>query len=116
MCLEDKPESPKRRLMTITVERPRYPQCRGCGLPKHSTVKQEKRDRVPFVTWARQGLIEMTPGNVVDCDVIRQRLNELDKLCKMRDVPIDPWNATQLATQLDDDHFEVVQFGQGSNT
>ncbi|MCO6437295.1 MAG: hypothetical protein J5J06_09440 [Phycisphaerae bacterium] len=75
--------------------------------------KPEKRHRAPYVTWARQGLIEMTPGNVVDYGVICQRLNELDKLFKIREVAIDPWNATQLATQLDDDHFEVVQFGQG---
>ncbi|MCO6436914.1 MAG: hypothetical protein J5J06_07490 [Phycisphaerae bacterium] len=41
MCFQDKPESPKRRLMTITVERPRCPRCGGVRLRKYRTVSDQ---------------------------------------------------------------------------
>ena len=68
---------------------------------------------MPYQTWARQDLIEMTPGNVIDYDRIRARINELSKRFNIREIAIDPWNATQLALQLQGDGFTVVTFGQG---
>jgi phage terminase large subunit-like protein len=82
-------------------------------IPGENAQEREHRDRVPYVTWARQGLIEMTPGNVVDYDVIRARINELREVYDIVDIAIDPWNATHLATQLSGDGLEVVTFGQG---
>ena len=55
----------------------------------------------------------MTPGDVVDYDVIRRRINELSEIYEIREIAIDPWNATQLSTQLQGDGLEVVTFGQG---
>ena len=45
--------------------------------------------------------------------MIRRRINELGKRFNIRQIAIDRWNATQLATQLDGDGFEIVAFGQG---
>ncbi|MBE7508496.1 MAG: terminase [Planctomycetia bacterium] len=82
-------------------------------IPAESAEKRERRDRVPYTTWARQGYIEMTSGNVVDYDTIRARLNELKERFNIAEIAIDPWNATQLSIQLQGDGFEVVTFGQG---
>ncbi|MEE9296976.1 MAG: terminase TerL endonuclease subunit [Phycisphaerae bacterium] len=82
-------------------------------MPADNALKRERRDRVPFQTWARQGYIEMTPGNVVDYDRIRGRINELQTQFDIREIAIDRWNSTQLAVQLQGDGFEVVTFGQG---
>jgi site-specific DNA recombinase len=82
-------------------------------VPADNAHKREKRDRVPYETWARQGLIEMTPGNVIDYDRIRMRINELGQRFHIQELAIDPWNATQLSLQLQGDGFEVIQFGQG---
>lgn len=82
-------------------------------IPADSALKRERRDRVPYTTWARQGFIEMTSGNVVDYDTIRTRINELNQRFQIREIAVDPWNATPLAVQLQGDGFEVVSFGQG---
>ena len=82
-------------------------------IPAESAEKRERRDRVPYTTWARQGYIEMTGGNVVDYDTIRLRINELKERFRIAEIAIDPWNATQLSVQLQGDGFEVVTFGQG---
>ena len=68
---------------------------------------------MPYLAWIRQGHIEATPGEVIDYDCIRQRINELGKQYEIREIAIDRWNATQLATQLEGDGFEMVAFGQG---
>ena len=63
--------------------------------------------------WIREGLIQATPGEAIDYDRIRARINELGKLYNIRIIAIDRWNATQLAGQLEGDGFEIAAFGQG---
>lgn len=82
-------------------------------IPEEGAREREKRDRVPYITWARQGFVEMTPGNVIDYDRIRARINELRKDFNIRQVACDRWNATQIMGQLIGDGFEVMDFGQG---
>ena len=57
-------------------------------------------------------MIEATDGDVIDYDAIRKRINELAATYRIAEVAIDRWNATQLATQLKGDGFEVIGFAQ----
>jgi phage terminase large subunit-like protein len=63
--------------------------------------------------WIKQQYIEATPGEAVDYDRIRAKIDELDKLYRIESIAIDRWNATQLSTQLDGDGMKVIAFGQG---
>ena len=82
-------------------------------IPKENALERERRDRVPYLTWAREGLVTLTPGDVIDYDVIRKDINELNETFNIREIAIDRWNAAQITTQLQGDGFEVVMFGQG---
>lgn len=82
-------------------------------VPEDGMAERVRRDRVPYDVWARQGHIEATSGNVVDYDLIRQRLHELAARYQIREVGYDPWNATQLATQLLADGVPMVPVRQG---
>lgn len=82
-------------------------------IPDDGARQRERRDRVPYVSWAQQGLIEATPGNVVDYDRIRKRINDLSEQYDIEEIAVDRWNATHLVTQLTADGFEMVAFGQG---
>ena len=82
-------------------------------IPRDNMIERERRDRVPYSTWVRQGLVEATPGNVIDYAYIRQRLNELAKVYELGEVAYDPWNATQLSLQLQDDGLTMVEMRQG---
>lgn len=84
-----------------------------CWLPAENAHKREIKDRVPYETWARQGHIELTPGKVIDYDVIRRRINEIGEQYNIKQIAVDRWNATQLITQLQGDGFDIVAFGQG---
>jgi phage terminase large subunit-like protein len=76
-------------------------------------IERERRDRVPYSTWVRQGLVTATPGNVIDYAYIRQQINELAKVYDLREVAFDPWNATQLSVQLQDDGINMIEMRQG---
>lgn len=82
-------------------------------VPEEGIHKRARRDRVPYDVWRREGHILATEGNVIDYDAIRAKVNELAERFNIREVAIDRWNATQLATQLTGDGFEIVAFGQG---
>jgi phage terminase large subunit-like protein len=82
-------------------------------IPEENASQRERRDKVPYLTWARQGHLQMTQGNVTDYDKVRADINALSKKYQIRQIAIDRWNATQLATQLQGDGLDVVGFGQG---
>lgn len=82
-------------------------------IPDANARQREKRDRVPFLTWADQGFVRMTSGDVVDFDAIKDALLEDARMFDLREVAYDPWNATQLATQLQSEGVVMVEFRQG---
>jgi phage terminase large subunit-like protein len=84
-----------------------------CWVPEEACRRRERENKTRFDQWAREGFVEKTPGDVIDYDMIRAKLNELNEKYAVRQVAIDRWNSTQLSTQLQGDGFEVVAFGQG---
>jgi phage terminase large subunit-like protein len=82
-------------------------------LPEERARERARRDRVPYDVWGRDGLIRLTPGAVADYDAIREDIHRIAEQYRIREIAFDRWNATQLATQLVGDGFEMVGFGQG---
>lgn len=82
-------------------------------VPEANASERTLRDKVDYLGWIRDGHIRATDGNVTDYDVIRRDIVELSKQFDIRQVGIDRWNATQLATQLQGEGIDVVGFGQG---
>jgi phage terminase large subunit-like protein len=82
-------------------------------VPEEGARQRERRDHVPYQQWIDQGFIEATPGEVIDYERIRKKINELGQRFRIEEIAIDRWNATQLSTQLNDDGFEMVAYGQG---
>jgi len=85
-----------------------------CWIPEDNAERRERRDRVPYLTWQREGLIETTPGNVIDYEFLRARINALSREYDIKEIAFDPWNARQLAGQLkDQDGMNLKEFRQG---
>jgi phage terminase large subunit-like protein len=83
-------------------------------VPEENATKREHRDRVPYLTWAREGLVELIPGKSIKVEYIRRRINEIAKEFSVQEIGYDPWNAGSLATQLEEeDGFTLVQVRQG---
>lgn len=82
-------------------------------VPGESISKREDRDHVPYGAWVRKGLINETGGNVVDYEAIKHGLLEDARKFNLQELAYDPWNATQIALQLQDEGLTVVEFRQG---
>lgn len=86
-------------------------------VPEDEMGKRERRDRVPFSAWARHGYVEPTPGNVIDYEYIKERIRAIKTEFRgLREIGYDPWNATQIAIQLEEEGFNVVPVRQGYQT
>jgi phage terminase large subunit-like protein len=81
--------------------------------PEENAELRSKKDRVPYDVWIRQGFIKATEGNVTDYDFIRRDIGDLAADYRIKEIAFDPWNATQLVTQLTGDGMEMVEFRQG---
>ena len=90
-------------------------------LPGGNLVKAEKRDRVPYTQWKKDGLLETTDGDVIDYDAIIYRLVGHDRngtiglrdRYNIRGIAYDDWNATSTANKLQAEGLEMVTFRQG---
>jgi phage terminase large subunit-like protein len=85
-----------------------------CWMPEMKANDRIKSDQVPYDHWRDTGLVTWTPGNSVDYAFIRKDLVDSFGKYKGKEIAMDPWNATQLMTQLmDEDGLPVVEFRQG---
>lgn len=110
----DEPEDPEERrsrgLPTTTYT---YRLLPYFWIPRDRARSRETQDRIPYQLWASQGLIRLTEGNVIDFAVIEQFIKEeLSEHYAIEQIAFDPWNATQIATNLQTFGLKMVQFGQ----
>lgn len=82
-------------------------------MPEDRVEFAEKRDRLPYADWIKQGAITTTPGNVVDYGFIEQRLMDDASRFQIQEVAFDPWNAMQFATRMMGEGMTMVEFRQG---
>lgn len=86
-------------------------------IPRDRALEREKRDRVPYVTWIREGWIRGTAGDTMDYAAIRRDINELTTEHKItfKEIALDRlFQGDQLGQELsNDDGFNVIAHGQG---
>lgn len=76
-------------------------------IPEATAAENQKRDRVPYLEWARQGLVHLTPGNVIDYGFIRQTIKDVRGQYNLRELAYDRYGARQLIENLEEDGFLV---------
>jgi len=74
-------------------------------IPSDTAIEKEKHDHVPYARWIREGWIQTTPGNLIDYEFIRKQINDDRAMFDIQELTHDPWNATKLTTELQDDGF-----------
>lgn len=82
-------------------------------LPEETLHQRVKKDVVPYDIWYRQGLLNLTEGNVVHYGFIEKFIERLGEKYNIREIVYDRWGATQMSQNLEGMGFTVVPFGQG---
>jgi phage terminase large subunit-like protein len=77
-------------------------------LPEDKIHERGLRDGVDYEAWAREGLLHLTEGNVIDYAAIRAKFDELARTYQIVQVGHHPWQATQFMTDLADSGMDVV--------
>ncbi len=83
-------------------------------LPAENIVELERKHQVPYRTWADQGWITLTPGNVIDYAFVRRQVNEVASDRELAKLLVDPYNAAKLSIELkEQDGLPVEVIRQG---
>lgn len=85
-------------------------------IPSMDLIEREKRDRLPYGIWAEKGYLTLTPGNVIDYAWIKKEIIDTADNHQILELAFDPWNATQLITELQELGMRVAPTRQGFAT
>jgi phage terminase large subunit-like protein len=62
-------------------------------------AQAQARGNEHFAAWVREGWIRTTPGDVLDIEAVREELLEDTRNFEVREIPFDPAQLTQFATE-----------------
>jgi phage terminase large subunit-like protein len=79
-------------------------------LPEEKVKENRTGTHAHFQRWAEQGHLRLTPGDVVDLDVIERDVAELCAAFRPVEIPYDPYQSTQMVTHLLEAGAPMVEF------
>lgn len=85
-------------------------------VPKDNVQIRERRDKVSYAAWAKQGFITLTPGNVIDYSAIRADVFKDSEKYDIQKIAFDRWGFEAIRQQLVNEGLDenlMVAFGQG---
>lgn len=75
--------------------------------------RQMNANAAELEAWRRDGHLKVTPGNAMDFNIIVSDIRELNQRYNIQWIGYDRYKAETLASLLDNDNIQVVEFGQG---
>lgn len=85
-------------------------------MPEDGLAARERRDGMPYRTWADRGFLELSPGNVIDYRDVKARLEWGAQMFNLQEICLDPWNSRQLSVPMIEEGFTCVEVRQGFAT
>lgn len=81
--------------------------------PEARVEERDETDAVSFTTWVEEGWIRTIKGNVIEHEVLRPQVNELNDRFEIRRIYYDRMGVPPLDRWLMDDGIEMIKHGQG---
>ncbi|MCO7225766.1 terminase large subunit [Pleionea sp. CnH1-48] len=81
-------------------------------LPEETIITKTQTIANLYQTWCDLGFLELTEGNVIDHEAVKESIREWGASYNVQAVCFDPWNATQLATELLAEGVPMVEVHQ----
>jgi phage terminase large subunit-like protein len=85
-------------------------------LPDAKVRKLELKLSVPLSQWARDGWLELCPGDVVDYREIEARLKWGAEMFDLQEICWDPWNSRQISVGMVEAGYACTEVRQGYAT
>lgn len=81
-------------------------------IPADKMKERIKRDKAPFERWVKNKFLYATPGDVVDYDFVRARIEAMAMQYQIKYLCTDPWNSRMLTQQLAKSEIESLEVPQ----
>lgn len=81
-------------------------------IPEDNMKERVKKDGVAYDQWQKNGYITATEGNVTDYSKIRDRIMELKKLYKIKEIGFDMHNAMETSLSLNAAGVKMIAVAQ----
>jgi len=78
-----------------------------CWVPEDVNQERERTNRRTYYDWIQQGLIKKTEGDELDYAQVRRDVRAIGDRFNVKSVGYDPWNAGQIAQELQSDGFTM---------
>lgn len=85
-------------------------------VPDEDLQARSERDRVPYVQWRDDGLINTVSGAVIEPQAVEDHIRELCARFDVQEIAFDPHLARQSMQRLLDDGLPVIEFRQAPLT
>lgn len=83
-------------------------------VPEDNIAIRTRDQGLHYETWMRQGYIEATPGNVIDQEVIIERIKQDAEAYNITLIGFDKWNSAGVVQPLQNSGFEMIEARQNS--
>lgn len=84
-----------------------------CWVPEQTVAEAERKTKIPYTTWIRDGWMNVTEGARLDHEKVAADIVEFSKRYPIRQIGADPWNLGGIATLFHRAGIEVTEIGQG---
>ncbi len=81
-------------------------------LPEENIIERERRDRMHYRSLADEGILTLTPGNVIDYDYIKADILAFAAKYEIVELGYDPFNALRLMQELGREGVPIVPVNQ----
>jgi phage terminase large subunit-like protein len=96
-----------------TPEDDRYTVLPRFWVPEDAIERRSRDDHAPYTEWRRAGLIEATPGEVIDYSFIYAQIDKDAQEYDIQEIGFDRWGASEIYLRVAGAGVEMVGIGQG---
>lgn len=77
-------------------------------IPSDTAKEKERKDKVPYHKWVKQGYITLTDGNVIDYEFVKAEFIKIAQKYHVKELTYDPYNAIKMIQDLERDGVITV--------
>ena len=82
-------------------------------IPEDKMQEKVRKENINYDKWLRDGVIKVTPGNVLDYDFVKADILQIASQYNLKSTAYDRWNSSQTIIDLTNEGMEFSPFGQG---
>ncbi len=85
-------------------------------VPAETAKRRDRGNDPAYLRWGEAGALTLTEGNVIDYELVLDRVEDAARTYTIAEIGIDPWNSRQISIELEKRGHKMVEVRQGPFT